>query len=181
MQNTTAGIHTFWEYAKNLSPQVDSRETSHRLLATMAKSQCVHRTLAHYTGRTADPGVRGGSSSVGAGLPSMRSDGDRKCCNLKFHPCKVSAVSRHVPLNASLFTSTPSQMFTSFVVVLHLGNDLVKTLESPGEAVDACSPTHGQVLHPQEPHSDVPRFVQAIFPRKGFAEESTHTKNFLNL
>ena len=49
-------------------------------------------------------GVRGGSSSDIGGLPASRGDGDRTCCNLKFHLCKVSAMSRHVPLNASLVT-----------------------------------------------------------------------------
>ena len=37
----------------------------------------------------------------------------------------------------------PPPLFTSFVAVLHLGNDFAKTLASPGEGVDACSPTHG--------------------------------------
>ena len=54
----------------------------------------------------------------------------------------------------------PPPSFTSFAAVLHLGSDFAKTLASPSEAVCLCIPTHCQVLHYQEPHSDVPRFAQ---------------------
>ena len=41
-------------------------------------------------------------------------------------------MSRRVPLNASLVTmsSTSPALFTSFVAVLHLGNDFAKTLQA---------------------------------------------------
>ena len=172
MQNTTAGKQIYLEFRMNLSPEsIHVKHLTHHW-QYWRRASVLHWTLAHNAKPTAGRDERVGSSSVGAGLPMSRGDGDRKCCKLKLHPFKVSAMSRHVPLNASLFTrsSTPLAKVHKLRSRAPSRHDWVKTLASPSEAVDPCSPTHGlqeSVLHPQEPRSDVSPFVQAILHAAG--------------
>ena len=52
-------------------------------------------------------------------------------------PRRCRGMSRSMP-RWSPCQAPPPPLFTSFVAMLHLGNDFVKTLAGPGEAVSLC-------------------------------------------